>query len=224
MSDFETEPVKGLPQHLPPGERILWQGQPSWRALALRVFHVRKIAIYFAAILVWRIAQAWHDGVPLAGAFVSSMGLVVAALLGIGIAAALALIYARTSVFTITNRRVVMRYGAALPWSLNLPFRVIDAADMKLHSDGTADLPLSLTGHGRISYLHLWPFARPWRINKPQPSLRGLPDGVQVARILAQALKSYAESTSPDGAVAMPVPAPSPQPAESLATPAAAAA
>ena len=49
MSEYATEPVKGLPELLPTGERMLWQGQPSWRALAIRVFHVRKIAIYFGS-------------------------------------------------------------------------------------------------------------------------------------------------------------------------------
>ena len=30
--DFATEPVPGLPGHLPPGEVVLWQGRPdAWR-------------------------------------------------------------------------------------------------------------------------------------------------------------------------------------------------
>ena len=68
MSEYTTEPVKGLPELLPAGERMLWQGQPSWRALALRVFHVRKIAIYFTAILIWRLVTGWMDGWSLASA------------------------------------------------------------------------------------------------------------------------------------------------------------
>ncbi|MEM9764435.1 MAG: PH domain-containing protein, partial [Pseudomonadota bacterium] len=28
--DFRSEPVRGLPALLPKGERILWQGAPSW--------------------------------------------------------------------------------------------------------------------------------------------------------------------------------------------------
>ena len=54
--DFAFEPIRGLPDHLPKGERLLWQGAPDWRLLAIQAFHVRKVAIYFALI------AAWHEG------------------------------------------------------------------------------------------------------------------------------------------------------------------
>ncbi|MFZ5690070.1 MAG: photosynthetic complex putative assembly protein PuhB [Pseudomonadota bacterium] len=222
MSEFATEPVKGLPERLPAGERILWQGQPSWRALALRVFHVRKIAIYFSLILIWRLASGWIDGSSPTNTAAFLVWFLPVALAAVAIPALLAWLYARTTVFTITTRRAVMRYGVALPWCLNLPYCAIESASMRLHKDGTADIPLSLSGYGRISYLHLWPFARPWRINRPQPMLRGLPDGLKTARVVAQALNAFAE-TSPDGAVAMPVPVRTPI-EDASATPAAAAA
>lgn len=221
MSEYATEPVKGLPELLPAGERMLWQGQPSWRALAIRVFHVRKIAIYFGLILVWRLASGWMDGSSLASAATFVLWFLPVALAAVGIPALLAWLYARSSVFTITSRRVVMRFGVALPWSLNLPYRTIDAAAISVQKDGTADIAISLTGLGRISYLHLWPFARPWWINRAQPMMRGLPDGVEAAHILAHALKTFAD-TSPDRTVAMPVPVP--VPSDAVSTPAAAAA
>jgi len=31
--DFAGEPVRGLPEKLPAGERILWQGMPDWHPL-----------------------------------------------------------------------------------------------------------------------------------------------------------------------------------------------
>ena len=43
---------------LEPGERILWQGVPDWRLLAIQVFHVRAIAIYFAVLLGWRFERS----------------------------------------------------------------------------------------------------------------------------------------------------------------------
>ena len=49
--EHEFEAAPGLPERLPAGERILWQGAPDWRALALHAFHVRKLAIYFAAMM-----------------------------------------------------------------------------------------------------------------------------------------------------------------------------
>ena len=51
MTEYENEPIPGLPGRLPPGERILWQGSPEWRALARTAFHTRLVAGYFAALV-----------------------------------------------------------------------------------------------------------------------------------------------------------------------------
>ena len=43
-----------------------------------------------------------------------------------------------------------------------------------------------MAGNDRIAWLQLWPHARPWRLGKPQPMLRCVPQGAQVAKLLAQ--------------------------------------
>ena len=60
--DFDFEPVPGLPAHLPEGEKLLWQGAPEWRDLAIRAFHVRKVAIYCGVLLLLPGAVALGDG------------------------------------------------------------------------------------------------------------------------------------------------------------------
>jgi len=59
--DFDFDPVRGLPEVLPAGERMLWQGSPRWQDMALHAFHVRKVAVYFAVItlsvVVLRLAE-----------------------------------------------------------------------------------------------------------------------------------------------------------------------
>ena len=52
---------------------------------------------------------------------------------------------------------------------------------------GTGDLPLTLLGPDRIAFLHLWPHARPWRLGKPEPMLRCVPQAALVARVLTEA-------------------------------------
>ncbi|MGL4438270.1 MAG: photosynthetic complex putative assembly protein PuhB, partial [Bosea sp. (in: a-proteobacteria)] len=58
----------------------------------------------------------------------------------------------------------------------------------KLHSDGTGDIPLKLSKDDRIAIFAIWPNMRPWKIARPEPMLRSLPDAGRVADILAAAL------------------------------------
>mgnify|MGYP003349263071 CR=1 FL=1 len=62
MSEHEIEPIPGLPDYLPPGERLLWQGAPHWRPLAMRAFRLRAVMIYFAVLMAWRGFMATLDG------------------------------------------------------------------------------------------------------------------------------------------------------------------
>ena len=54
--EHEFEPERGLPEQLPAGEQLLWQGSPEWKRLAQRAFHVRKLVVYFAALIALRVA------------------------------------------------------------------------------------------------------------------------------------------------------------------------
>ena len=197
MSERATAP-RGLPAPLPPGERLLWQGAPRWGALARRAFHVRKLAVYCAALLAWRVAADLSDGQSPASAALGAVWLTPLVLGAVGIPALLAWLFSRTTVYTITSRRVVLRSGVALPMTLNIPFRLVESAALKTYRDGTGDIPLALAGPDRISYLHLWPNMRPWRAARPEPMLRAVPDAARVAEILAQALAAAAEAAPAD--------------------------
>ena len=71
--EHEFEPQMGLPEKLPRNERLLWQGQPDVRMVALRVFHLRKLALYFGGLIALRAAFQWSDGVPL-GDMLAALG------------------------------------------------------------------------------------------------------------------------------------------------------
>ncbi len=201
MMEHGREPVHGLPERLPPGERLLWQGSPCGWALARWAFHVRVLALYFAVLLVWGAAWSLAVGVSI-GAVLAS-GLLPAALAAVvlGLVALLAWLSARTTVYTITNRRVVMRFGIALPMTLNLPFAVVESAELLTHANGSGDIPLSVAAPGRVvSSMYwplLWPHVRPWRLSRVEPMLRALPDAAQVAQILARALAASASQPAP---------------------------
>jgi hypothetical protein len=189
--DFAFEPIRGLPETPPEGERILWQGAPCWKGLAIRSFHVRKVAIYFATLAVWSVTEVLYDGGTIAQAAFALGGLAPLAAGALGLLTLFAYLYARTSVFTITSRRVVMRFGLALPMAINLPFTKVDGAAHRQYRDGRGDIPLQLKKGERIAWLHLWPFARPWNLRQPQPTMKALVDSQKAATILADALGAF---------------------------------
>ena len=43
MTEYEDEPVEGLPEHLPEGETMVWQGRPTAAAMGKRVFFIRHL-------------------------------------------------------------------------------------------------------------------------------------------------------------------------------------
>jgi hypothetical protein len=185
--------IEGIREPLPEGERVLWQGAPSWRAVAVRAFHIRKVAVYFGLLLAWRLASSLADGQTIAAALSGSTALVIVAALGLGLLALLAWLSARTTIYAITSRRVMLRIGIALPIFVNLPFKGIEGAALRVFADGTGDLPLQLEGDVRLAYLHLWPHARPWQVKQPQPMLRGLRDPQRVAAVLKDAIAADAQ-------------------------------
>jgi hypothetical protein len=190
MSEHDFEPIRGLPGVPPQGEEILWQGAPDWKALACEAFHVRAVAAYFGLMLAWRAASAISAGTAPLAAVESALLVAPVALAGLGTLAFLAWINARTTVYTITNRRVVLRFGAALTKAINIPFTIIDSAAMKAESRGEGDIALALKAPNKIAFLQLWPHARPWRVSAPQPSLRAIADAPQAALILAAAMEA----------------------------------
>lgn len=191
-SEYDFEPVPGLPQNLPQGERMLWQGSPDWMGTARRIYHVPAVAIYFGILVAWRITAGIHDGLDLLTVIESCAWLVGIASIAVGLLLGLAWGTARSTIFTITDQRLVMRYGMALPLALNLPFSKIDGASFKPHADGSGDISVTLTADNKLSYLMLWPFARPWHVVRTQPMLRSIPEPRAVAELLSAALKAQA--------------------------------
>lgn len=193
-SDFLPEGTpRGLPGPLPPGERILWQGAPTTRGLWLRVFHAPLAGLWFGACGVGVLAVAENP---------AGTAAVLAGVLGLALALLGILAYAahRTTLYTVTNRRLVLQIGIALPVTYNLPFGQVESADLRPFADGSGDLPLRLKPAARIAYLQLWPHARPWRVTRPEPMLRSVPGATEAAAILARALAEARDAQARAGA------------------------
>lgn len=202
MSEFHDEA-----DTLPKGEVLLWQGRPAWWPLAVRAFHVRKVAFYFALFMAWRFAAALVDGGSLLSATVAALWLIIPGALSVAALCGLGYLYARTTRYRITSRRVLMQFGVALPMTLNVPFRIVGTAGLKVYADGTGDIPLAITGERRAAYLLLWPHVRPWKAARAEPMLRAVPNAAKAADILSKALLAASNEPRPPVAAAQQIPA-----------------
>ena len=189
--------MRGLPGRLPEGERILWQGSPDMRAMMRRVFHLRALAAYFGVLLAYSAVQSFSQGKPAAAILLTTAEFAGLALVPLALLTLYAWGTARATVYTLTNRRVAIRMGIALPMTMNLPFARIDGAGFHAAADGTGDVTLQLAKTDRVAYLLLWPHARPWRLAHAEPMLRAIPHAAKVSQLLARALAASANTTIP---------------------------
>lgn len=178
MREHDIEPIRGLPGDLPPGEAVLWQGAPDAWVFARSALGVRWIGGYFTLLVGWALVS----GTPLGALLTAGFGV-----LAVGLTYGFALLVARSTVYTITNRRVVLRIGVALSKCINLPLVKLGGADLRNLGAGYGDIALTLQGPSMLGYAMLWPHARPFRLATPQPMLRALPDAAEAAGILAKA-------------------------------------
>jgi hypothetical protein len=193
--DIQIEPVPGLPEELPEGERILWQASPRWRELAVSTFKLQWFALYFAAMVAARGAFTLSSTGSVAEATFAALMVIPLALLGLGLIAGFAWLNARASLYTITNRRIVMRLGVALPVTFNLPFAHLASAQLKEGRKGHGQIAITLDDTKRLAWAHLWPHVRPWRIKRAAPVLLAVENVRHVAAVLAQAVSAQAASS-----------------------------
>ena len=194
---FRGEAPQGLPSRLPEGERLLWQGVPDWRTLALRVFHVRGLALYFSAIFAACVVTGLVDGTPRAELALSLCKVAGAGMVPILVLGLYSWGVGRSTVYSITTKRVCLQVGLVVPMTINLPFARVESAALRAGKGEIGDICLSLTRGDRLAYLMLWPHARPWRMARAEAMLRAVPDAGHAAQILARALAASANLPVP---------------------------
>ena len=189
QDDFAFEPIRGLPERPPEGEVILWQGQPNWLRLTVDSLNLWWVLAYFIFLFVWRFISV-SDLMPIDQALLVSFPFLALALIVALLLLLVGFIQAKATVYTITNKRIVMRIGAALTLTLNLPFTEIENAAIASSSKNFGSIAIDTKNDAKLSFLILWPHVRAWHFKKPQPSLRCIPNATEVAEILANAAKA----------------------------------
>ena len=109
--EHEFEASLGLPEKLPRHEYVIWQGQPDWKQLAVDAFHIRKILVYFAVMLGLQLIHLIDSDITTLD-IAKQMGTsVVLASIALGLLAWSAYLSGQATIYTLTNRRIVMRIG-----------------------------------------------------------------------------------------------------------------
>ena len=199
-ADDEFEAQYGLPENLPKDEKIHWQGSPAFESLINKVFLFRLVAIYFLVLLsfafYWDFQKA-GQGDALANLFIN----ILLSGFSLGALGFLAYLTATTAIYTITNKRVVMRIGIVLTLTFNIPFRQILASDFKKYSDGTGDISFRLDPSTKIAFIHLWPHCRFKSFAHPEPAIRCIKNVDDVALLVHRAWRKSRESAQDDSII-----------------------
>ena len=97
------------------GETVLWQGRPTIFGLVRSLFHIRAVMGYFVVLAAWNLASAHADGLWASAAFASAAWVAIPAAVAAAVLVAMSWLVAATTHYTLTDRRVIMQIGVALP-------------------------------------------------------------------------------------------------------------
>ncbi len=171
-------------------EHTAWEGRPSWRGLAVGLFRMHLVALYFILLALGRTVLALRGGASLQRAMPPAISVLI---FGAGCLALLGLLawaVRRTTLYRITDRRIILQYGVAISATLAIPYGAVAEVALRgspgrLHGPG-GDISVRLKPGQSIGYVRLWPHARPWHLATAQPMLRAVPDAASVAAILVR--------------------------------------
>ncbi|MBV9811548.1 MAG: PH domain-containing protein [Acetobacteraceae bacterium] len=183
----------GLPRALPADEPILWQGKPSWTSLLVRLAHIRILAFYFIGIMLISSVTAVLAGVPRPVALDGVLRVFGTGVFVVLLAAIFAWLTHYTTLYTVTSRHLVMRFGIAIQATLILPLHAVEHMAIRPYDDGSGDVSLAVKPTGtRLTFLKLWPHLREWRVFRPQPMLRSVPNAEDVGALLRRQVEDVA--------------------------------
>ncbi|NCP13408.1 MAG: PH domain-containing protein [Sphingomonadales bacterium] len=163
-------------------EKVLWKGRPELRLLARTAFHTRKAGIYMAGLSVVALLL----GNTTAALVAAGLGVVLVGLLYV-----LAWASARSTLYILTDERLIMRIGMAIETRVNVPLKQIKAASFRPRDNDHGDIAFELNGERLLSTLLLWPHVRPGHYAMPQPMLRAVPEAARLAEMIGEARAQF---------------------------------
>lgn len=164
-------------------EKVLWKGRPNRALLARTVFHTRKLGLYMTGLVAIALAL---------GNTTAAIACAIGGVALIALLEGLAWMSARTTLYILTDTRLIMRIGMAIETRINIPLKQITAASLRNRgARGHGDIAFELAGERMLGTVLLWPHVRPYHYAKPQPMLRAVPDAANLAQLIAATRAQY---------------------------------
>ncbi len=187
------EKVNNLPievtSAIPAEEKLLWSGRPDWRGLAYQSFGLKYLILYFIGGAFYAISKM--DRIFSLDVFLMSFyPYFLSGLLAGIVLSAIAYFQAINISYVITEKRVIIRSGAALIFLLNAPFKKISSIDKQKLRNGMVNISFTTISRKRIPYLSCWPSVKPWSIFNPKPAFRCIQWGNELEKIMLDAAEN----------------------------------
>ena len=185
MNNLPIEVTSAIPVE----EKLLWSGRPDWRGLAYQSFGLKYLILYFIGGALYAISKM--DRVFSLDIFLMSFyPYFLSGLLAGIVLSAIAYFQAINISYVITEKRVIIRSGAALIFLLNAPFKKISSIDKQKLRNGMVNISFTTISRKRIPYLSCWPSVKPWSIFNPKPAFRCIQWGNELEKIMLDAAEN----------------------------------
>ena len=183
----KLEVHKNILDAIPEGESILWKGKPSFWGFSWYFFGLKLLAFYLIILSV--VFAARLTVTDFFTAFVVDfLPFLLSGILTSCILMALAKIQSQSSVYIITENRVIIKSGAALSFLISMPFKKIKAVNLQKRKGSLGTISFELNSGKRVPYISCWPSVRPWRFKKTEPAFSCIENVDEVATILRKSV------------------------------------
>tara|TARA_B000000609_G_scaffold157632_1_gene152676 strand:+ start:919 stop:1557 length:639 start_codon:yes stop_codon:yes gene_type:complete len=180
-SKFEAP--KNILDAIPNGESILWKGRPSLWGFSWNLFGLKWITLYLSMLSIVSVARFFASDfytafyVDFLPFFLSG---IFASIILIGLAAT----QTYSTVYIITENRVIIKTGAALSFLISMPFKKIKEVNLQKRGASIGTISFELLSEKRVPYISCWPSVRPWKFKRTQPAFSCIGSVDEVATIL----------------------------------------
>ena len=177
------EAPKNILDAIPDGESILWKGKPSLWGFSWNLFGLKWITFYLSILSVVSIARFFASDFHTAF-YIDFLPFFLSGIFASIILIGLAAIQAYSTVYIITENRVIIKTGAALSFLISMPFKKIKEVNLQKRGASIGTISFDLFSKKRVPYISCWPSVRPWKFKKTQPAFSCVRSVDEVATIL----------------------------------------